>query len=112
MMDWIKLVLVVLIHGIGVIINGIAILVLPILPCYMYWIEPTFLSVLLGTCIACALISFLIRLAVAPDCPVTNYENKLRKRLGLKRIGGFIGHYFIKPFRKRRCHHANTRRGL
>lgn len=35
------------------------------------------------------------------DCPLTNLENWLRKRLGMKRIGGFVGHYFLKPIRKR-----------
>jgi hypothetical protein len=34
------------------------------------------------------------------DCPLTNLENYHRQRLGMKRIGGFMGHYFIKPGRK------------
>ena len=34
------------------------------------------------------------------ECPLTTLENYLRKRLGLKRIGGFVGHYFIKPWRR------------
>ena len=36
------------------------------------------------------------------DCPLTNLENHLRKKLGMKRIGGFVGHYFIKPIRRSR----------
>ncbi len=31
------------------------------------------------------------------DCQLTNLENVMRKRLGMKRIGGFVGHYFLKP---------------
>ena len=34
------------------------------------------------------------------SCPLTDLENFLRQRLGLKRIGGFVGHYFIKPWRR------------
>jgi len=31
------------------------------------------------------------------DCQLTNLENIMRKRLGMKRIGGFVGFYFLKP---------------
>lgn len=31
------------------------------------------------------------------DCPVTRWENDLRKALGYKPIGGFVGHYFKRP---------------
>lgn len=31
------------------------------------------------------------------ECQLTNLENGIRKRLGRKKIGGFVGHYFIKP---------------
>ncbi len=33
-------------------------------------------------------------------CPLTRVENYLRTSLGLPRIGGFIGHYFIKPVKR------------
>ncbi len=33
------------------------------------------------------------------DCQLTNLENYIRRQLGLKRIGGFVGHYFLKPAR-------------
>ena len=33
-------------------------------------------------------------------CPLTRLENKLRTSLGMNRIGGFIGHYFLKPVKK------------
>lgn len=31
------------------------------------------------------------------ECKLTNLENWMRKQLGLKKIGGFVGHYFMKP---------------
>ena len=33
------------------------------------------------------------------DCQLTNLENTMRPRLGMKRIGGFVGHYFLRPTR-------------
>ncbi|RDJ35165.1 MAG: DUF2784 family protein [Crenarchaeota archaeon] len=33
------------------------------------------------------------------ECKLTNLENKWRKELGMKQIGGFVGHYFKKPAR-------------
>jgi hypothetical protein len=39
----------------------------------------------------------------AVKCLLTDLENYLRQRLGLARIRGFVGHYFIKPFRKQRA---------
>jgi len=34
------------------------------------------------------------------DCPLTRYENKIRKRLGKNTIGGFVKHYLIRPYAK------------
>jgi hypothetical protein len=34
------------------------------------------------------------------DCPLTRFENSLRKSLGMKPIGGFIGHYFVRPVKR------------
>lgn len=31
------------------------------------------------------------------ECQLTNLENNMRKKLGLKKIGGFVGHYFLRP---------------
>lgn len=33
------------------------------------------------------------------ECHLTNLENYMRKNLGLKKIGGFVGHYFLKPIK-------------
>ena len=43
---------------------------------------------------------FLITFSKEIKCPLTNWENNIRIKLGKKRIGGFVGHYFIKPIRK------------
>jgi hypothetical protein len=32
------------------------------------------------------------------NCPLTNYENKIRKRLGKPPVDGFIKHYFYSPY--------------
>ncbi len=34
------------------------------------------------------------------DCPITKLENKIRKRMNLPEIKGFMGHYMIKPYKK------------
>lgn len=31
------------------------------------------------------------------ECQLTNLENVIRKRLGMKKIGGFVGAYFLRP---------------
>ena len=33
------------------------------------------------------------------NCKSTEAENHLRVRLGMKRIGGFVGHYFVRPLK-------------
>jgi hypothetical protein len=33
------------------------------------------------------------------ECQLTNLENVLRQKLGMKRIGGFVGHYIMRPFK-------------
>lgn len=34
------------------------------------------------------------------DCKLTEVENHLRVKLGKRRIGGFVGNYFIRPLKK------------
>jgi hypothetical protein len=36
------------------------------------------------------------------ECPMTNLENSIRGRLGMRKIGGFVGHYMLRPIRKMR----------
>ena len=51
--------------------------------------------------IALPLMTFIVFFASnRVECQLTNLENIIRKRLGLRRISGFIGHYMIKPLRK------------
>ncbi len=33
------------------------------------------------------------------ECQLTNLENSIRKTLGMKKIGGFVGFYFLKPIK-------------
>ena len=45
--------------------------------------------------------SFILTVTFTREvCPLTRLENYLRTSLGMPRIGGFIGHYMVKPFRK------------
>lgn len=34
------------------------------------------------------------------DCPITKLENRIRKRIRMPEIKGFIGHYMIKPIKR------------
>ena len=43
------------------------------------------------------------------DCPLTRAENKLRRKLGLPQIGGFIKHYFIKPYVRFKSKHKKRK---
>tara|TARA_B110001454_G_scaffold202383_1_gene209451 strand:+ start:100 stop:597 length:498 start_codon:yes stop_codon:yes gene_type:complete len=44
--------------------------------------------------------SFILTVTFTREiCPLTRLENYLRTSLGVQRIGGFIGHYFVKPIK-------------
>tara|TARA_R100000306_G_scaffold62289_1_gene68232 strand:+ start:2818 stop:3084 length:267 start_codon:yes stop_codon:yes gene_type:complete len=43
---------------------------------------------------------FLVSFSKEIKCPLTNWENAIRMKLGKKKIGGFIGYYVVKPIRK------------
>ena len=47
------------------------------------------------------LITFIVVITCSRtiDCPLTNIENKLRRKLDLNQIQGFIKHYVIKPYK-------------
>lgn len=73
--------LLVFIHIIVVLCNVAAFFVLP-------FSEPWY--------VALPLCSFLLLLSFSRDqCPLTRLENKLRRKLGLTPIRGFIGHYLL-----------------
>ena len=51
--------------------------------------------------------SFILLISFSQElkCPLTRLENSIRVKIGKKRIGGFVGHYFVRPvkhyFRKK-----------
>ena len=50
--------------------------------------------------VPCMSAILFLTLARGVTCPLTDLENVMRKRLEMKRIGGFLSHYFIKPWRR------------
>ena len=73
-------------HMFVIIVNIAAFFVLPFL--YPLWVWMP-------------LNSFILTVTFTREiCPLTRLENKLRTSLGMSRIGGFIGHYFVRPFKK------------
>jgi len=99
----IKLLIVVLLHWAVVIGNFSAFFILVFqgfTPYGLPW------YVCLPLCSFIALISFSRVL----DCPMTRYENKLRVQLGRPTIKGFIGHYFLKPYVRRKMKKARELR--
>lgn len=83
--------LVVIFHFMVVFTNIAAALVLPFTSLIMDW--PFWFTVLLVTPIE----SLIITLTFSREqCPITRLENVIRRRLGLREIGGFIGYYLIK----------------
>ena len=78
--------LVVGLHMVVVVINIAAFFVLPFLHPIWVWMPVN---------------SFIITVTFTREvCPLTRLENYLRTSLGMRRIGGFIGHYVVKPIRK------------
>lgn len=81
------------VHLFAVIANLLALILIPFLADW-YLVMP--------------LMSLLITLNFSRniDCPITRLENYLRVKLGKKKIGGFVGHYFIKPLKKYKCQYS------
>jgi hypothetical protein len=77
----------VLFHGFIVGGNIVSFFVVPFL-------EPFYVSIPIMSLVLLLVFSRVL------DCPLTNWENRIRQRLGMKRIGGFTGHYLIKPWRR------------
>jgi hypothetical protein len=51
--------------------------------------------------VAAPLVTFIGWLTFSrADCPLTRLENWLRERTGRRRIGGFVGHYYRRPFQR------------
>ena len=83
----IYLYLVIIVHFIVIIGNIISFVILPI---FAHWYE------------ALPLCSFILWISTSNvvDCPLTKLENKIRRKLNLREIRGFIGFYLIIPLRK------------
>ena len=76
----------ILFHAFVIVVNIAAFFILPFL--YPLWVW-------MPVC------SFILTVTFTREiCPITRLENYLRTSLGLPRIGGFIGHYFIKPIKR------------
>lgn len=82
----ILLVLVVLWHMSVVVINIAAFFILPFLLSVWVWVP---------------IDSFILTVIFTREiCPLTRLENSIRTSIGLPRIGGFVGHYLVRPIRK------------
>lgn len=83
----------ILVHHVVVWINTAAFLVLP-------FTQSPF--------VACPIMSFVLLVSFSKQpCPLTQLENHLRSKLGMKRIGGFIGHYYLRPLKTHLKGHRN-----
>jgi len=78
--------LTILFHAFVIIVNIAAFFILPFYYPLYVWMP---------------LNSFILTVTFTREiCPLTRLENKLRTSLGMSRIGGFLGHYFIKPIKR------------
>jgi len=86
---WVQAALVVVVaaHMALVFANILAFFLLPFL-------APWYVAVPLAT----FLFSFM---STRQECRLTNLENTLRQRLGKPKINGFVGHYLVRPLRRR-----------
>jgi hypothetical protein len=87
--DYVKkalLCLLVVFHTFVIIVNTAAFFVLPFMyPLYVWMPINSFI---------------LVTTFTREICPLTRLENKLRTSLGMSRIGGFLGHYFVRPIKR------------
>lgn len=80
------LILLVIVHFAMVLVNIVSLFILPM---YAPWY------------IAMPVDTYLINLTFTRmPCAATNLENRLRRLLGMKEIGGFIGHYVVRPIKE------------
>ena len=86
-----KLLIVVLFHWAIVLGNFTAFFILAFQG-FSPWGYPWYLA--LPVCTFIVLVTF----SKVLDCPMTRYENKLRKDVGKPEIRGFVKHYLIRPY--------------
>ena len=49
----------------------------------------------------CCTLIFFLTFQKEVTCPMTRFENELRKELGMREIHGFVGHYIVRPLRNK-----------
>ncbi len=86
-----KLLIVVLLHHAVVLGNFSAFFILAFQG-FTPWGFPWYVALPLCTFIV------LVTFSKVLDCPMTRYENKLRKNVGKPEIRGFVKHYIIRPY--------------
>jgi len=59
------------------------------------FIEPPWVS------LPCCSLIFFLTFQKEVKCPMTRFENKLRKELGMREIRGFVGHYIVWPLKRK-----------
>ena len=73
-------------HAFVIAVNIVAFFILPFLYPLLVWMP---------------LNSFILTVTFTREiCPLTRLENYIRTSLGMPRIGGFIGHYLVRPIKK------------
>jgi len=73
-------------HYFVIIVNIIAFFILPFMYPLLVWMP---------------LNSFILTVTFTREiCPLTRLENYIRTSLGMPRIGGFLGHYIVRPVKK------------
>lgn len=82
-MIWLRLL--VAAHLLVVVGNGLAFFITPFL-------EPWYVALPI-----CSLIFFLT--FGRAECPSTRWENRLRRKLGMEEIRGFVKHYIVKTIK-------------
>ena len=102
--DSVKLLLIVILHWVVAIGNLLAFFILLAQGFVPNWGVSWYEALPMCTFIAVITFSRVV------DCPMTRAENKVRKKLGKEQIGGFIKHYLIKPYARRK-HKRKIKKG-
>lgn len=87
MFNYMKWILLIVFHMWVVLGNAAAFFVVPFL-------APWYVSLPI-----CSFI-FLISFSKQIKCPLTEWENNIRMKMGKKKIGGFVGHYLLRPIKR------------
>lgn len=103
--NWTKVLLaaVIVLHFYVVFVNIAAMFILPFTYSYFSSHIPFWLFAMYVTPIESAIVYLAFNRS---PCPLTRYENHLRKQLGMREIGGFIGYYLIKQKWRKKVEHV------